>query len=58
MTEAKRAAGEKNVLGPHVRIAQLALAAGVLESSKSISSRSSLAKGAVSSTSAVPSTSS
>jgi dihydrofolate reductase len=58
MSEAKRAAGDKNVLVHGSGTAQLALAAGILDELEIHLIRCSSAKGAVSSTTSVPSTSS
>ncbi|MCW3047732.1 MAG: riboflavin biosynthesis protein RibD [Solirubrobacterales bacterium] len=58
MSEAKRAAGDKNVLVHGAATAQLALAAGVLDELEIHLIPVLLAKGAVSSPTSVPSTSS
>ena len=58
MTEAKRAAGDKNVLVHGAATAQLALAAGLLDELEIHSSRCSSARGAASSTTSIPSRSS
>jgi len=58
MTEAKQAAGDKNVLVHGAGTAQLHSLRASSTSSRSISSRCSSARGAVSSTTSVPSTSS
>jgi dihydrofolate reductase len=58
MTNAKRAAGDKDVLVRGAGTAQLALAAGVLDELEIHLIRCSSAKGAVCSTTSTPSTSS